>query len=382
MPYVREHAVRLQQPEKYEKFRRENDKFGTGIDAIWGITHDGKVELQSLRFDAKRYTIDDVKRFIRDHNLEPLAIEPAETQGEEDASANAEPQPSLVERVARLFRVGFYPSKNVEVSESDIDKIIANSKDVPVLVEHKPTLLLGKVKELYRKGKELWGKLWLKPEAATLLDENEARSLSVAIDLNKMQLQEVSVVKTPQVADAQIFSCAETVIDTYARTHTTQQNAEEHVSMEKQNVQMQEHETVQETLSVEQFRQEILKRDARIAQLEQELLQSKIDMTVRELSEKGHLIPANRELARTILYNLMCDKRVVQFNNEDVELAQLFLQFVQSIPAPVQPNAMLNDADNIPEPIRQYANDLKRFGISNDAMNLLAKELIREGKNV
>lgn len=376
--------MRLQPPERFERFRRENDKFGAGIDAIWGITADGKVELQSLRFDAKRYTLEDVERFVKEHNLEPIKIEPAQERSDAPAE-NAERQPSLIERVARLFRAGFYPTKNVQISENDLDKIIANSKDVPVVVEHKPTLLLGKVKELYRKGKELWGKLWLKPEAATLLDENEARSLSVAIDLNEMRLHEVSVVKSPQVADAQIFSCTETVIDTCEQTHTAQENVqekmEEQASMEKQNVQMQKHETAQETLSVEQFRQEILKRDARIAQLEQELLQSKIDMTVRELSEKGHLIPANRELARTILYNLMRDKRVVQFNNEDVELAQLFLQFVQSIPAPVRPNEMLNDADNTPDTIRQYASDLKRFGISNEAMNLLAAHLDKEGRN-
>ena len=61
MPYLTEHAVRLEPPSKYERFRRENDKFGAGIDAIWGITADGKVELQALRFDAKRYSKENVR---------------------------------------------------------------------------------------------------------------------------------------------------------------------------------------------------------------------------------------------------------------------------------------------------------------------------------
>ena len=44
MPYPREHAARLQDPDKYVRFRRENDAFGPGIDAVWGISRDGQAE--------------------------------------------------------------------------------------------------------------------------------------------------------------------------------------------------------------------------------------------------------------------------------------------------------------------------------------------------
>ena len=74
MPLPNEHSVRLRDPKKYKKFRRENDKFGKGIDAIWGITADGKVELQSIRFDASRYTIEEVRKWVKEHNYKPLEI--------------------------------------------------------------------------------------------------------------------------------------------------------------------------------------------------------------------------------------------------------------------------------------------------------------------
>jgi hypothetical protein len=108
MPYLNEHAVRIQPPSKYERFRRENDKFGAGIDAIWGITEDGKAELQALRFDAKRYTLDEVRKWLKEHDYEPLEVEPAEREFSEDA----------VERDALLMETGEYPDKGVAITKS------------------------------------------------------------------------------------------------------------------------------------------------------------------------------------------------------------------------------------------------------------------------
>jgi len=34
MPFAHEHAARLKDPSRYERFRRENDKFGPGIHAV------------------------------------------------------------------------------------------------------------------------------------------------------------------------------------------------------------------------------------------------------------------------------------------------------------------------------------------------------------
>ena len=77
MPYPRDHAARLRDPAKYAGIRRENDKFGKGIHAIWGIRKDGKVELQAIRFSASRFTADEARKWLADHGYRPILFEPA-----------------------------------------------------------------------------------------------------------------------------------------------------------------------------------------------------------------------------------------------------------------------------------------------------------------
>lgn len=78
-PYPSEHAFRINDPSKYNKFRRKNNEFGSGIDAIYGITDDGKAELQAIRFDASKYTMEEARAWIKDHDYKP--IESSEATG-------------------------------------------------------------------------------------------------------------------------------------------------------------------------------------------------------------------------------------------------------------------------------------------------------------
>ena len=82
MPFPNEHAARLKDPDRYVRFRREVDKFGPGIDAIWGIPRGGKVELQAVRFDAKRYAVAEAKAWLKDNNMRPILFEPASENDE------------------------------------------------------------------------------------------------------------------------------------------------------------------------------------------------------------------------------------------------------------------------------------------------------------
>ena len=82
MPYKGEHAARLKDPKGYETFRRENDKFGAGVHAIWGITEDGKAELQSIRFDAKKFNVTEAKEWLEEHGHKPILFEPASAEAE------------------------------------------------------------------------------------------------------------------------------------------------------------------------------------------------------------------------------------------------------------------------------------------------------------
>jgi len=85
MPYPGEHSARLKDPDRYVRFRRENNYFRTGIHAIWGIMEDETVELQAIRFDADKYTVAQAKKWLRDHEFDYILFEPA---AEEDSKMN------------------------------------------------------------------------------------------------------------------------------------------------------------------------------------------------------------------------------------------------------------------------------------------------------
>ena len=76
MPYPNEHSCRLHNPDKYDEIRRENNKFGNGIHAIWGIKDDNS-ELQAIRFDADKFTVSEAKDWLADHDKECILFEPA-----------------------------------------------------------------------------------------------------------------------------------------------------------------------------------------------------------------------------------------------------------------------------------------------------------------
>jgi len=72
MPYKAEHAARISDPDKYVKIRRENDKFGKGIDVLWGVTKAGDVEVQAIHFDASKFTAAEAKQWLKDHDYKPI----------------------------------------------------------------------------------------------------------------------------------------------------------------------------------------------------------------------------------------------------------------------------------------------------------------------
>lgn len=76
MPYKNEHAARQNPPTKYISFHRKNDAFGAGVDAIYGVTKDNKVEVQTIRFDAKKFTPTQAKAWLKKHGYK-TDVEPA-----------------------------------------------------------------------------------------------------------------------------------------------------------------------------------------------------------------------------------------------------------------------------------------------------------------
>jgi hypothetical protein len=77
-PYPNEHACRLESPDKYIRIRRQNDKFGAGIHALWGIQAGNKpVELQAIRFDKAKFTTAEARAWLKEHKYTCKMFEPA-----------------------------------------------------------------------------------------------------------------------------------------------------------------------------------------------------------------------------------------------------------------------------------------------------------------
>jgi len=79
-PFPNEHACRQTSPEQYVRFRRQNDRFGKGIHAIFGVKEtDGKetVELQSIRFSKDKFTAQEARKWISEHGYSCSPFEAA-----------------------------------------------------------------------------------------------------------------------------------------------------------------------------------------------------------------------------------------------------------------------------------------------------------------
>jgi len=85
-PYANEHSCRLESPDKYKRFRRQNCQRkhdGKCIDVIWGITkgEEEKTEQQAFRYDKEVWTAASAKTHCGDNDG---AFEPASEESIED----------------------------------------------------------------------------------------------------------------------------------------------------------------------------------------------------------------------------------------------------------------------------------------------------------
>lgn len=90
-----------------------------------------------------------------------------------------EPEEMAVEKDAKIFEAGEYPDKGITITENDLDTIVSNFTEAPVKVEHTDSPLdpLGLVKRVWRKGKDLFGRLAFPGEIAAFLERRGIRKL-------------------------------------------------------------------------------------------------------------------------------------------------------------------------------------------------------------
>ena len=229
--------------------------------------------------------------------------------------------PETIERDAKLFEAGSYPDRGIEISEDDLDAIISNTREAPIRIEHSNTPFdgaLGVLKSVYRKGKELFGKLCFTKAAWELINSANAKRLSVAIKKDKSGIAEVSLVREPRIADAAVFSDGISVI------------------LGEVDLSLNEEFAASPDTEVSRLRQELAEKDA----------QSKID----ELKRSGKLAPAAEEFAKAML--MAADSSVITFADEEMPVSKVFLQFIEAQPKVIEFSelATVEGADDCDEP--------------------------------
>jgi len=116
-------------------------------------------------------------------------------------------EPNWIERRAKLFEAGDYPDKGIVVNARDLDRLAANfDLPVPILIEHAESPLeLGYLTEVSSEDGELFGVLCLTEEANALIERSGAKSLSIGLNGDLTQIREVSLVRNPRIASAQLY---------------------------------------------------------------------------------------------------------------------------------------------------------------------------------
>ena len=87
MPFPNEISARLEDPGKFDKFRRENDAGGSGVDFIYGIKA-GKSELQAIRFKADKFTTAQARAWLKSHDKSAISVTAATGEHEEFVSSS------------------------------------------------------------------------------------------------------------------------------------------------------------------------------------------------------------------------------------------------------------------------------------------------------
>ena len=245
-----------------------------------------------------------------------------------------------IEREAKLFEAGSYPDRDVEITEEDLDRIAENTADAPIRIEHTPTPFdgaIGVLRSVYRKGRELFGRLCFTRAAWELVKAANARRLSVALRKDKSGIAEVSLVREPRIADAAVFGEVDVVLGGEVELEFEAEFAEPSPLLAKEGAGEVDPE-------VERLRRELLRRDS----------QARID----QLKRAGKLVPAAEVFARAILES--GDSSVITFGGTETPISQVFLWFLDSQPKVIEFAELAAAGEDAPDEPEVFA----RLGVT------------------
>lgn len=192
-----------------------------------------------------------------------------------------------IDRQAKLFEAGDYPDKGITVTSETLNRLQEQFElPVPVLIEHSSSPLeIGYLTDVQARGDQLFGTVALTKEANDLIDKSGAHALSLGLSADLDEIIEVSLVKTPRVASARLFTG------------------------------------------------EVFEEDwkARYSRLLQQVQSENVATLLQGFVQQGRLTPAQLPFARAI----MQVRGTIQFDGESVPLAQIFRSFLENS-APLQ----------------------------------------------
>lgn len=248
--------------------------------------------------------------------------------------------PEIVERIAKLFEAGDYPDKGISVTEADLDRLAAGFHEAPVKVEHQDTPFdgaIGVLKRIWRQGKDLMGYIGFSPQAWAFIDRAGARRLSIALAKDISEIREVSLVRSPRVAGAQVFD---------DRVDLDGALSDAPINDEREVAQM--------ALDVDRLQKENTR-------LEMELRIKEVDTAIERFKRAGKVIPSVEEIARAILVH--GQTKSVSFGGETLSPAELFCKYLDNMPALIsyseQAEARENTEPLSPEQIQLF----KKLGL-------------------
>ena len=199
-------------------------------------------------------------------------------------------------KTAKLFEAGEYPDKGLTITLQDLDRIAERFRTCPIKIEHIDSPfdgVLGKVMTIFRKGRELFGKIDFIKEAWDLIEKAQAKSLSVCIDPTEKTIKEVSIVKKPRVKDAKVFTFS---------LNFTEDKMTDYEALIEENKRLKEN----------------------LALIEAE---KQADKYFRE----GKLTPATKDLAVQLF---KCESEI-KFGEDYVPITSLFASFLEKLPSQV-----------------------------------------------
>jgi len=220
---------------------------------------------------------------------ETTALTGSETNGSETNG-------SETEREAILLECCDLPDKQITLTESDLDGIVARfAGDVPIKVEHVDSALdpLGQVTRLWRRGRQLLGTVRFPADIARFLRVRGVVKLSCGLNRapgnQDWSLTEVSLVLKPRLAAATLLS--------------------------------------QEELSDAE--------QAELSRLREEVIAQRVDAQILGWKRAGKIIPTTEPFARALLA-ARPDARVTLSDGAAPPVADVFAAFLAAQPAAVQ----------------------------------------------